>query len=186
MRARFWRLWPRRRAREGLRDGVESAIRRSAISPGRWAYALSAWFQLALSLLAAAVSVYSFGYLRKMEGLTQSRNSRLLVQRDAAQPHAGIRRWERPSFSFWRGDLRSTYANFFGISRRFGRGGEIRAPDPLRPRERNRFQAVYRVSRIPNGYNNPGNLLSLKEQLRWTERIGFGNSFGTVKKQGRV
>ena len=30
--------------------------------------ALSAWFQLALSLLAAAVSVYSFGYLRKIEG----------------------------------------------------------------------------------------------------------------------
>ena len=87
--------------------------------------ALSAWFQLALSLLAAAVSVYSFGYLRKMEGLTQSRNSRLLVQRDAAQPHAGVRRCERPSFSFWRGDLRSTYANFFGISRSFGRGGEI-------------------------------------------------------------
>jgi NADH:ubiquinone oxidoreductase subunit 5 (subunit L)/multisubunit Na+/H+ antiporter MnhA subunit len=30
--------------------------------------ALSVCFQLALSLLAAAVSVYSFGYLRKMEG----------------------------------------------------------------------------------------------------------------------
>lgn len=29
---------------------------------------LSVCFQLALSLLAAAVSVYSFGYLRKMEG----------------------------------------------------------------------------------------------------------------------
>ena len=30
--------------------------------------ALSVWFQLVLSLLAAAVFVYSFGYLRKTEG----------------------------------------------------------------------------------------------------------------------
>lgn len=58
-------------------------------------------------------------------------------------------------------------------------------PDPLRPRERNRFQAVYRFSRIPNGYNNPGNLLSLKEQVHRIERIGLGHSFGTVEKQGR-
>ena len=119
------------RAREGLRDGVESAIRAPLFAWTVRLNALSAWFQLALSLLAAAVSVYSFGYLRKMEGLTQSRNSRLLVQRDAAQPHAGVRRCERPSFSFWRGDLRSTYANFFGISRKLWSGrGDLNSRPP--------------------------------------------------------
>ena len=55
----------------------------------------------------------------------------------------------------------------------------------MRPRERNRFLAVYRLSRIPSGYYNPGNLLSLNEQVRRTERIGFGHSFGTEEKQGR-
>jgi hypothetical protein len=44
---------------------------------------------------------------------------------------------------------------------------------------------VYRFSRIPNGSNNPGNLLSLNEQVHRMERIGFGHSFGTVEKQGR-
>src|SRR5579859_2917058 len=33
----------------------------------------------------------------------------------------------------------------------------------------------------PSGYNNPGNLLSLKEQVHRMERIGFGHSFGTVE-----
>ena len=34
----------------------------------------------------------------------------------------------------------------FGISRRFGRGGEIRTPDPLRPRQV-RYQAALRPDR---------------------------------------
>ena len=37
----------------------------------------------------------------------------------------------------------------------------------------------------PNGYNNPGNLLSLKKEVHRMERIEFGHSFGTVEKQAR-
>ena len=54
-----------------------------------------------------------------------------------------------------------------------GRGGAIRTPDPLRPRELSRFQGVHRFSAIPNIYNNPGNLLSLKkqpQQIEWIAR----------------
>ena len=66
-----------------------------------------------------------------------------------------------------------------------GRGGAIRTPDPLRPRELSRFQGVHRFSAIPNIYNNPGNLLSLKKQPRRFQQIEFGHSFGTDEKQGR-
>ena len=40
---------------------------------------LSAWFNLALGILAAAVSIYSFGYLRPMEGRAQPRRHGLLL-----------------------------------------------------------------------------------------------------------
>jgi hypothetical protein len=76
-------------------------------------------------------------------------------------------------------------SNSLGISRRYGRGGAIRTPDPLRPRELSRFQGVHRFSAIPNIYNNPGNLLSLKKQLRRFQQIEFGHSFGTDERQGR-
>ena len=66
----------------------------------------------------------------------------------------------------------------------FSRGGVIGTPDPLRPRDRNRFQAVYEFSLIANSYNNPGNLLSLNKQVHRMEQMGFGHSFGTVEKQG--
>jgi hypothetical protein len=55
----------------------------------------------------------------------------------------------------------------------------------LRPRELNGFQGFHRFSPNPNIYNKPGNLLSLKQQLRRLQQIGFGHSFGTAKKQGR-
>ena len=59
--------------------------------------------------------------------------------------------------------------------------GRFELPTPCAQGERNRFQAVYRFLGIPNGYNNPGNLLSLKEQGHRMERIEFGRSFVTGK-----
>jgi hypothetical protein len=40
------------------------------------------------------------------------------------------------------------------------------------------------LSRIPNIYNKPGNLLSLKQQVHRMDQMGFGHSFGTVEKAG--
>src|ERR1700723_1655182 len=76
-------------------------------------------------------------------------------------------------------------SNSLAISKRFGRGGAIRTPDPLRPREPRGFHGLHRFSAIPNIYDNPGNLLSLKKQLRRLQQIEFGHSFGTGEKQGR-
>jgi hypothetical protein len=67
----------------------------------------------------------------------------------------------------------------------FGRGGAIRTPDPLRPRERSRFQRFHGFSLTVNVYNKPGNLLSFKTQIPRMEQMGFGHSSGTAKKQGR-
>ena len=41
----------------------------------------------------------------------------------------------------------------------FGRGGGIRTRDPLRPREKNRFQRLHCLHLTSNIYNNLGNLL---------------------------
>lgn len=54
----------------------------------------------------------------------------------------------------------------------------------IRVVKRNPFQAPYRLSRIPNVYSNPGNLLPRREQLHRMDRIRFGHSFGTVKNSG--
>ena len=63
--------------------------------------------------------------------------------------------------------------------------GRFERPTPLRPREPRGFHGLHRFSAIPNIYNNPGNLLSLKKQLRRFQQIEFEHSFGTDEKQGR-
>jgi hypothetical protein len=52
----------------------------------------------------------------------------------------------------------------------------------MRPRELRRFQGFHRFSRIPNIYNKPGNLLSLKQQPQCIEEMKLGHSFGTTEK----
>jgi hypothetical protein len=61
---------------------------------------------------------------------------------------------------------------------------DIHSGVKLRPREPRRFQGLHRFSAIPNTYNNPGNLLSLKKQLQGLQQVEFGNSSGTALKQG--
>jgi len=97
--------------------------------------ALSVCFQLALWLLAAAVSVYSFGYLRKMEG---RRNTGILGFFYYVMPLSLPLVFAAANvllFPSWRGDLRSTHANFFAISQKdwSGRGDlNARPPAPKR------------------------------------------------------
>ena len=50
----------------------------------------------------------------------------------------------------------------------------------MRPREPTRIQRLYRLAAIPNIYNKPGNLLSLKLQFPRMEEMEFGHSFGTA------
>jgi len=56
--------------------------------------------------------------------------------------------------------------------------------DLLRPRERNRFQLVYRLSRIPNGLHQSGES-AFDQRATPVRRTNQIRSFGTVKKQGR-
>jgi len=55
----------------------------------------------------------------------------------------------------------------------------------LTARELSGFHGLHRFSAIPNTYNKPGNLLSLKQQGPRMEQLGFGHSSGTLQKQGR-
>jgi hypothetical protein len=53
---------------------------------------------------------------------------------------------------------------------------------PLRPKGAKSVPGgPYRSSRISNVYNNPGSLLSLKEQVLRMEWIAFGHCFGTAE-----
>jgi len=58
-----------------------------------------------------------------------------------------------------------------------GRGGAIRTPDPLRPRDRNRLQGLHRFSPNPNIYNNLGNLLFARQPTQVASRDDVQTQF---------
>ena len=64
-----------------------------------------------------------------------------------------------------------------------GRGGEIRTPDPLRPRDLSGLQGLRRFSRIPNIYNNWGICFRSSQQLQSDEQMQFRHSCDTAEKQ---
>ena len=61
---------------------------------------------------------------------------------------------------------------------------DVHSDAKLRPRELHGFQRLHHFSLTINDSNKPGKLLSLNEQIPRIEQMGFGHSFGTVKKQG--
>ena len=64
------------------------------------------------------------------------------------------------------------------------RGCSIWMPDPA-PKGASWLPKAPSFSAIPNIYNKPGNLLSLKLQFPQMEQMEFGHSFGTAEKPGK-